>query len=53
MLTREQDDTVVLDNICYNKVPQLIPVVDADADATCDGPFSMVTFDDITQLGDL
>jgi len=43
----------VLDNICYNKLPQLIPVVvNAPADPLgC--PYSLLTFDDIIQLGDL
>lgn len=41
----------MLDNICYDAVPQLIPVVDTGTDASC--PYTLITFDDITQLGDL
>ena len=48
-----QSENVVLDNICYNSKPQYIPPVDDDYDLTCDGPYNLVTFDDITQLGDL
>lgn len=44
---------MVLDNICYNKAAQFIPVVDnaPASEATC--PYDLITFDDITQLGDL
>ena len=44
---------MVLDNICYDPAPQLIPVWDnaPAGQATC--LYTLVSFDDITQLGDL
>ena len=44
---------MVLDNICYDKAAQLIPVVDNAPPSLAACPHTLVTFDDISQLGDL
>lgn len=48
-----QENSVVLDNICYDAAPQLIPVVDNAPASQAACPYTLSTFDEITQLGDL
>ena len=44
---------MVLDNICYAPQPQLIPVWDNAPPSQASCPYNLITFDDISQLGDL
>ena len=51
--TSLQAQSVVLDNICYAKMPQLIPQWENAPASEASCPYNLITFDDITQLGDL